>query len=365
MISTTRFPGKYIQGCDAIKLLGPEILKMGKAAFLISDPVVFEKVLPGMLEGMDKKVKLVTRKFGVECSDEEISRQKTRAQKAGCDVVIGMGGGKTLDVAKAVAHALKIPMISVPTIASSDAPCTALSVIYDGDGKFNRLMLLPRSPDVVLVDTRIIVQAPARFLLAGMGDALSAMFESESCRQKYAFNLSGFHGSMTIYELARLSYDIILEYGLIAKSACEAHAVIPALEHVVEASTLLSGICHESAGAAAPHAISNGFTIFKETHGALHGEKVAFGTLASLFLTDKHKEEIDEVFSFAESVGLPTTIADLGLSDASDEQIMKAAETACVPTESIHFEPTPISVEAVFAAIKTADLEGRSRKALS
>jgi glycerol dehydrogenase len=177
----------------------------------------------------------------------------------------------------------------------------------------------PHSPSAVLVDTRIITEAPVRFLVAGMGDALSTWFEAESCQKKFVGNmtLTGDVGSMTAYALARLCYDSLLKYGLSARRACEAHVVTPALEHIIETNTLLSGLGFESCGLAGAHGFQIGFTALKVTHNYLHGEIVSFGTLASLFLTDKDKALIDEVYLFCESVGLATTLAEIGLPNVS------------------------------------------------
>jgi glycerol dehydrogenase len=362
MISSTIFPRRYIQGYDAIKKLGSEILRLGKTGFIISSPTVFAKILPDIKKDVDATVKLVAERFGGECCDEEIGRLCRLARAAGPEVIIGMGGGKTLDTAKAVAAELKLPVIIIPTVASSDAPCSALAVIYTADGHFKRVVVFPFNPDVVLVDTRIIAESPVRFLVAGMGDALSTWFEAESCRKKYAPNTSGYLGSMTAYALAHLCYQTLLEYGALAKRACESHLVTPAVEHIVEANILLSGIGFESGGVATAHALFDGFTLIKEAHAYLHGELVAFGTLVSLFLTDKPKDIIDQVYSFCESVGLPTTLGEIGLAGVSDEDIMSMANSVCKPGDIIYHEPSPISAEGVFAAIKVADLEGTKRK---
>ncbi|NQU02532.1 MAG: glycerol dehydrogenase [Syntrophaceae bacterium] len=365
MISSTIFPGKYIQGNGAIQILGSETSKLGKVAFLISSPPhVFDKRFPGVRDELSKVVTLIAGQFGGECSEEEISRLSGLASSEQCDVVIGMGGGKTLDTAKAAACGLELPVIMVPTIASNDAPCSALSVIHSSQGEFERLMLLPRNPDVVLVDTEIIVKSPVRFFIAGMGDALSTSFEAESCQTKCARNLNGHFGSMMAHEISHLSYKILLEYGLMAKKACEEKRVIPAVELLVEAIVLLSGVGHENCNAAAAHAINNGFNVLPETRTSLHGEKVAFGTLASLFLTNKPEDVIDQVYSFCESVGLPTTLSEIGLSDVSDENIFKVAEATCASGTSIYNEPVPISNDIVFTAITAADFEGRRRKRL-
>jgi len=363
MITATLFPGKYIQGAGAADELSGWAGRYGKKALVIGSPSSFDKIIPRILSAMQESLPVVAEKFERECSDEEIARLKAAAQRESCDVVIGVGGGKTLDTAKGVAHEMNVPVIIAPTIASTDAPCSSLSVIYRPDtGRIKRVLTMRRNPDVVLVDTRIIADSPERFLVAGMGDALATWFEAESCRLKHAKNMVRAHSSMTAQTLARLCYETLLEYGVAARAACRQHVVIPALEHVVEANTLLSGVGFESAGLAAAHAIQDGLNALDKEHMSYHGEKVAFGTLASLFLTDKSATMIDEVYSFCESVGLPTTLTDLGLSGLSDADLGKIASIACAEKETIHNELIPVTSESVVAAIKVADEEGTLRK---
>lgn len=362
MISTTIFPGRYVQGPDTLKRLGQEISRYGEHGFLICDAFVFQNLLPEFQADLEKDIRVTIEKFTGECSDEEIDRLSARAHEAGCEIIVGIGGGKTLDTAKAVANKLKVPVATAPTIASTDAPCSAISVIYSSTGEFKRYLMLPKNPEIVILDTKIIVQASSRFLVSGMGDALATWFEAESCKKKYAANMTGDIGSMTAYALAELCYKTLLEYGLLAKLACESHIVTPALEHVVEANTLLSGLGFESGGLAAAHAIHNGLTVLSQTHKYYHGEKVAIGTLASLILTDKPKAVINEVFTFCESVGLPTTLSEIGLKDVTDSDLIKVAEVACAKGETIHNEPVPVVPEMVFSALKAIDMIGKNRK---
>lgn len=362
MISTTIFPGRYVQGKDARKGLAAELSRYGDKGIAVCDPFVHTTMLADFEPYMKDEVQVTIEKFGGECSDKEIDRLCILAKKAECQFIVGLGGGKTLDTAKAVAYEAKVPVIVVPTIAATDAPCSALSVIYTSEGKFLRYLVLPRNPDLVLMDTQIVANAPARLLVSGMGDALSTWFEAESCMQKYAPNMTGKVGSMAAYTLARLCYDTLLKFGLAAKMACESHVVTPALEHIVEANTLLSGLGFESGGLAASHAIHNGLTVLDQTHGFYHGEKVAIGTLTSLFLTDKSYEIITEVYKFCESVGLPTTLADIGLANVSDEELAQVAVGSCAKGESIFNELIPITPDMVFSALKAADAEGRRRR---
>jgi glycerol dehydrogenase len=207
----------------------------------------------------------------------------------------------------------------------------------------------------------VITRAPVRLLVAGIGDALSTWLEADSCRRAYAPNLAGGTGTLAAYAIARLCYDTILEFGVAAVQSCREKVVTPALEHVVEANTLLSGLGFESAGLASAHSIHNGLTALHGTHAYYHGEKVAIGVLAGLFLADRPRVLVDEIYAFCESVGLPTTLARIGIPEPTDEELWAVARKACAETETIYNEPLPVSPERVFASLRTADAYGRAR----
>ena len=362
MISTTLFPGRYIQGFGALSRLGQELARLGTRHFLICSPHPMERLLPGLLPQIEQAGTLRVERFGGECTDQEIERLLSLALDFGAQTVAALGGGKTLDAAKAVAARAGVPVAIAPTIASTDAPCSSVCIIYSPEGIFQRVDVLPRNPDLVLVDTGVIAKAPARFLAAGMGDALATWFEAESCRISRGPNIAGDVGSMTAHALARLCYETVRDWGVSALTACEAGVVTPALERVVEANTLLSGLGFESGGLGAAHSIHNGLTALPEVRGRYHGEKVAFGVLASLFLTDKPLALIDEVYALCAKLGLPSTLADLGLEGVTDQELLRVAEKTCAEGECIHNEPVEISPLLVQAALKAADAEGRRRK---
>lgn len=365
-------PSKFVMGEDELLNLGYFVRLFGKSALLIANPDDSKRV-SAQLDATAAKfgVKFVFCDFGGECSRQEVAKLQKVAKDNKCNCIIGLGGGKAIDTAKCV-NAAKSRLIIVPTIAATDAPTSHSAVLYTPDGAFDDYAYFT-SPDVVLIDTKVIAKAPVRFLVSGMGDALSTYFEARANHQSFASVNAGLpcgarekkcppaRPTMAAYELATLCYNTLLADGYKAKLACEAKVVTPALENIIETNILLSGLGFESGGLAAAHAIHDGLTVLEETHKMTHGEKVAFGTLCQLVLENAEQEEIDEVLDFCLTVGLPVCLEDLGVKDIGD-RLMQVAEKACIPEESIHSMPFPITAESVAAAIIAADKLGHEAK---
>jgi glycerol dehydrogenase len=354
-------PGRYIQGRGAVARLGEELERLGAERPLILRDAVVKEVMGDTLEGLAGAFFV---DFGGECSPEEIDRVAGEARDEGADAIVGIGGGKTMDTAKAVAHPAELPLIIVPTIASTDAPTSSLSVVYDEDGAFKEYRFFGRNPDAVVVDTEIVARAPVRFLVAGIGDGLSTYFEADASSRTRKQTMAGGAPTSVAITIARLCYDTLLEHGLAARLAVEQDAVTPAVEKVVEANTLLSGLGFESGGLAAAHSVHNGLTVLEGTHHYWHGEKVAFGVVSMLMLEERPAAVVEEVVDFCLEVGLPVTLADIGLEGVDRDDLEKVAEAACVEGETIHNEPFDVYPEMVVDAMLAADAFGQARRAI-
>jgi glycerol dehydrogenase len=348
------FPGQYLQGTGTLNELPGLIKSFGTKGMILGSPTSIHKILPEFGKSV-AEAGIPTESFGGECCEPELERVAGLIKKHQADILIGMGGGKTIDTAKIAADRAGIPVIIVPTIASTDAPCSGCAVIYTPEGEFSCVQYQRRNPTVVLVDMNIISHSPVRFLVAGMGDALATWFEARSCVETGSRNECGGLSTRAGLHLARLCYDTLMEYGQPARADNQAHRITPALNHIAEANILLSGIGFESSGLAAAHAIHNGLTALPETHAFYHGEKVAFGTLAGLFLTGAPDKEIREVYDFCRMIGLPTNFREIGLENAGTEDLMKAARKTCEPEQSVHHEKGTVTPEMVLAAMQAAD----------
>ena len=352
-------PSKYIQGeCELVNL-GSYINELGKRALLVASVADQRRVEDSLSKALkNNPFEVVYGEFNEECTKKEIDRMLEIASDKDCDVFVGLGGGKALDTAKAASFLSKKPVIIVPTIASTDAPTSKLAIIYTENGEFQEYFHLNKNPDLVLVDTDIIAKAPTRFLIAGMGDALSTYFEARACIKANNDNMPGGKSTKAAFAIAACCYETLLEDSEKAAAACKNNVVTKALENIIEANILLSGLGFESSGLAAAHSIHNGLTVLEEAHKFFHGEKVAFGTIVHLVLENAPARELNTVIEYCRTMGLPTCLKDLGVLDVTEDKIMAVAEAACAEGETIHNMPFDISVSEVYAAIMAADEMG-------
>jgi glycerol dehydrogenase len=144
---------------------------------------------------------------------------------------------------------------------------------------------------------------------------------------------------------------MIVEFGAAALAECDAKTAGLALERVVEANILLSGIGFESGGVAAAHAIHHALCELDDVHHHLHGEKVAIGVLAGLLLHGR-RDEFEEVRVFCASVRLPVRLGDIGIAGVTSEKLAIVARRACRAGEIIHNEPVPVTEAMVIAALE-------------
>ena len=210
----------------------------------------------------------------------------------------------------------------------------------------------------MLIDTQLVANAPVQFLVAGIGDALATWIEARASAKAAATTMAGGLATQAGTALAELSWRIIHENAFSALDAVRDGIVTPALESLVEANTLLSGLGFESGGLAAAHAIHNGLTAAPQTHGLTHGQKVNIGSLTQLVLEGAPRAEIEDFVEFTTRVGLPNTLTEIGLSTDDTEELEAVAAAATVESETIHSMPFPVTPDVVDALIA---IEGLSR----
>lgn len=358
-------PERYVQGPGEFDNLRFYTDKFGKRIVVFIDQFLYgeyEKKLQKMYEGPDYE--LLAFAFESEVTEELIAARTKELEKQPPDVVAGIGGGKTIDVAKAVGTRLKVPFVVVPTIAATDAPTSSLSVIYREDGSHAGEFFYDHSPAILVVDSRIIANAPVRFLVSGMGDALATLIEADSTRKSGVPNLvyhtaGGFKQTLAGQAIAKACYESLMKYGVLAKEACSQNVVTEALEHIIETNILLSGLGFENNATSGAHSVNDGLTVMENSSKTMHGEKVAFGCIVQLIAECADRDYLDEVLGFCLSVGLPVCLEDLYVEN-SEENIRKIAAA------SMHSNwgnmPFAVDEDLVYSAVRTADLYGKKFK---
>lgn len=353
-------PPRYVQGRGVIDDVDEHLPHRDATAALIADAFVLDLIGERVREALaQRSVDVREMEFEGECTWAEVERLRDAA--SGCDVLVGAGGGKAIDAAKAVRDGLDVDLVSVPTIAATDAPASSISVVYTSAGEVDELVFHDVHPDLVLVDTEVVARAPTRFLRSGIADAMATHFEAETAVDGHATNVFDGRATQAAQAIAERCFDVVTTHGEAALHAVERDAVTESVEAVVEAAVLLSGLGFESGGLAAAHAVHDGLTVLDETHHATHGEKVNVGTCTQLVLEGR-EAALDEHIDRSLALGLPVTLADLGVTDPSDADLQAVADAACAPEETIHNEPFEVTPAAVRDAIKAADERGRARK---
>jgi glycerol dehydrogenase-like iron-containing ADH family enzyme len=287
-----------------------------------------------------------------DCCETSLDRLVQSASAHQADLIIGIGGGKCLDTAKLVAHRCQLPVVTIPTTAATCAAWTALSNIYSDSGAFLSDVSLTKCPDLLILDYEIIATAPPRTLVAGIGDAIAKWYEA---------SVSSGHSSQTLMiaavQQARVLRDILFQKSA-AAIACPGGAD---WQEVVDATVLLAGVIGGIGGAqcrtVAAHAVHNGLTHLPGSHHALHGEKVAYGILVQLRLQEMLQGDRlastarAQLLDFYTEIGLPKTLADLGLSEITIAQLHHAATLACQPDSDLHRLPFAVAPEQLVAAM--------------
>ncbi|RLQ21208.1 iron-containing alcohol dehydrogenase [Seongchinamella sediminis] len=355
-------PGRYVQGAGVIAQAGHYLSRLGfgHSAVLLSRRCLEAEGNDLISSAENAGLSLEKCIFAGECSFEEIDRHAAtlRALDSPVDSVIAVGGGKVVDAGRALSRRLDVPVAVIPSLASNDAPCAAVSVIYTPEGVTADAEIYDENPALVLVDTGIIAEAEPRFLVAGMGDALATWYEARAC----ACNPGGvtvFGGRPTLAgtSLAQLCAETIYRYGEQALAAVKKSEVTDALENVVEANTLLSGLGYESGGLAVCHAVAQGYTVIDHVHrNYLHGEMVAMGVLAQLAL-ENSSEEAEKAARFFAATGLPVHLGQLDMDSGNDEQL-DAVVDAAMAFPFIGNMPLEVTSTKLKQAILTADRLG-------
>lgn len=346
-------PTQVLRGDKCLSNSGKAIARLGKCPLVVAGERTLEIIKPNLQPVLSQSgLKADYASYSPDCAESSLVILKEKVALDQADLIIGVGGGKALDTAKLLAHQCQVPIVTIPTSAATCAAWTALSNVYSIEGAFQYDVGLNSCPDLLILDYSLIRTAPKHTLVAGIGDAIAKWYEASVSSGNSSATLT-----IAAVQQARILRDILFQ-----KSA-------NALENpksddwreVVDATVLLAGVIGGLGGAncrtVAAHAVHNGLTHIKAAHGALHGEKVAYGILVQLRLEEMiqgnqlSNAAKEQLLEFYTAIGLPKTLEDLGLGNVSLAQLRQAAEIACNPNSDIHRLPFSVSPEQLMAAM--------------
>ncbi|WP_404783691.1 iron-containing alcohol dehydrogenase family protein [Altericista sp. CCNU0014] len=346
-------PARVFRGAQLLQQAGPIVARLGTRPLIVGGERSLEAVRPALLAALEQQ-SLVSSEVACKnaCTEKSLKRLKQAAIAHQADVVVGVGGGKVLDAAKLLAHQCGLPIVTVPTSAATCAAWTALSNVYTEAGAFQYDVGLPQCPNVLLLDYDIIATAPVRTLIAGIGDALAKWYEA---------SVSSGHSQQTMIiaavQQARVLRDILLQKSVEAIAQPGSAAWQEAIDATVLMAGVIGGIGGAQCRTVAAHAVHNGLTHVDENHTSLHGEKVAYGILVQLRLEEMLQGSQlavaarQQLTKFYQEIGLPLTLADLGLGGVSLAALERAAQVACAPGSDLHHLPFAVSPAELLAAM--------------
>lgn len=337
-VSVHGAPSEYVASEGILNLLESKLLERGiNRVLIVTGEASWQAAKPYFPELHNIKASMYT--YGGECSITEIESLRTLVNEQAYDAVVGAGGGKVLDLVKAVCHKTRRQAILIPTLASNCSAWTPISVLYDEDGAFIRYDIYPISASLVLIEPRILLDAPLEMFIAGIGDTLAKWYEAD-------VQMAGIKDKPVALQISHYTAgqckNLLLEHAKEAIAAAMKGVLSESFVKVAEAIIVLGGMVggfgDKYGRIAGAHSIHNGLTTLNETHRPLHGDKVAYGILVQLVL-EKKWDEVEELLLFYREIGLPLSLSELGVSDVTEKTIQTIASKATIPGESIHAMP--------------------------
>ncbi len=356
------FPHRYIQGPNILRHNGKLLRQFGDKCLVIGGKTALMHTTDELQIALNENnVEAVWELIPGIPSEDEVKRLVTIAGDINAQFIIGVGGGSALDAAKAVALFTQNSIVTVPTVATMESATSTISVLYDQTGKFSRYVNLPNNPELILVDSRILANAPPRFLAAGLAGALATSYAVEACIKSQTKSIAGGITSAFVRQIAQASKEFCFNHARAAITDARAHNLTPLLEDAFEIPFLFSTLSFESGGLAAAHAFYHGVrALWPELcHKFLSSEIVSFGTIIQLFLEQRSAPEIQQVVTLHADLKLPLTLNELNPPTINDDELRLLANL-CTRDSSMLNMPFDVTEDMVSEAIRNANQIGQN-----
>lgn len=335
-------PSRYLQGAGVIQALGACAAQCGQKLAVVIDQHVLPLLQPDLQTSLaNAGLEAIFLPFAGSLNADTASKLVAASGSIRPDVIAAVGGGRAMDAGKAMADHLQVALITIPTAASNDAPTSKNYVLYDDNGHLSEVRHLARSPDFVIVDTRILAAAPKHLFVAGLGDALSKKAEAEACARGHGVNMFSARPTRLALSIAQHSYDILLQHGCQAFDVAGTGTPTEDFEAAVEAMILMAGIGFESGGLSLPHALTRGLSFLPTRYPAVHGREVAYGLVVHHELLGLSCDA--GLMRIFDHVGLPKSLIQLTGHKPSLPELRRLV---AVTMNVRHMQNLPLSVDA-------------------
>ena len=346
----------YIYGAREIENLAEHVKIYGTKSFILIDSLLIEtigKKISNSYTCTESIYKITD--VSEKSSTEDMNRLIKEAESY--DNIIGIGSGKTLDMANEIAYMNGCSFIVIPFITFTNASCSGcLNVSWEDYAMYSR------KPNMVIIDNQAIVDAPISFLVKGIEHTLSVYFDLRAAI-RYSSKLSR-KAELMSFELMRLNkcYEHILENGLQAIRDAQENVLTRKLESVVQSCLYINYAFYSQEGLnihskyAVIHSVRNGLSMLKAKSSQSNKEEISFAILVLLVLENVSTKELFQILSFLSEIGLPITLEEIGIHAIDSERMKQIAKIICA--QKMMFGNTYVKPAEIAAAIITADSLG-------
>lgn len=339
----------YSIGTDAYKNIEAVCSAFGRRALIVGGETALSKSIDKLRASMTGFTIVDVVVYGKECYRARVEELYEMFANRDVDFVVGVGGGKAIDTSKCLADRLGVPVVTVPTIASTCAATSALAVIYSKEHVYEGFWHFKRPARHCFIDTSIIAEAPDMYFRAGIGDTLAKYYEVEfSARgQKTTYN-----DEMAI-SISRMCGEPLIKNARKALDDCRANRVSDELEAVsriiLVSCGMVSMLVNEKFNGALAHALFYGLTVldgFEERF--LHGDVIGYTTMVQLVL-DGQIDEAKKIGRLIRGMGVEATLSERGI-DTSRENLERVLEST-LKDPDMEVVPYEITADMIYDAI--------------
>ncbi len=350
-------PKAVVTGPGCWRMALSNIAALGKRAFVLGGSSGLSVVAP-VIDALGELCPYIhVEAFSGECTEASISSLAIAA--AGCDLILGIGGGKAIDTAKAIASIRNVPCVTIPTSPATCAAYTPLSIIHDEQGAYIESRRLPYPVELLVQDPEFMIHAPTRLLSAGCIDALARVWDTFLAAR---VSIPTSMAALSVAVCDQLWQDTVRPLASQAVAAQHLGEVTPAFTSVTEACVIGAGLAGQLGarffGRSFSHALGYALADMVDPDAVLHGEAVGLGVLMQCALDSDTTISLVDMRDYFESLDSPRTFAELGIENLEGDLGRRLALTTHGYLDLQAAVPFPVHVDDLYRAMLTIERFG-------